>query len=442
MHDIEKHWLEIIDSMKKEHELSDLTVKTWISPLKISSVDDHQLVLIANSKEFKDYIDRKFTLPLKVAIYDLIGKEVEISYTIENKPLPESDTSENFFRNQLNPKYTFDTFVVGNNNKLAHAAALAISDVKIETNMNPLFIYGEAGLGKTHLMHSIAHALLDQDPSAKVLYITSEVFTNELIDSIRNGNSMALPNFRDKYRNIDVLLIDDIQFIIGKESTQEEFFHTFNSLHQRKKKIIISSDKPPRDIATLEARLRSRFEWGMIADIGSPDFETRVAILQNKQSIDGTNVDFHIIEYIAQNVRSNIRELEGSLNKIYAYSKLMNQDITLDMAKEVLKDMITKQQVNKMTPEALIEMTASHFGVTVEDLRSSKKSNDIAYPRQISMYLCRQHTDTGLKKIGILLGNRDHSTVAYGVEKIAEAMKTDTDLKDHIDMIIKKVMPG
>lgn len=442
MHDIEKHWLEIIDSMKKEHELSDLTVKTWILPLKILSVDDHQLVLIANSKEFKDYIDRKFTLPLKVAIYDLIGKEVEISYTIENKPLPESDTSENYFRNQLNPKYTFDTFVVGNNNKLAHAAALAISDVQIETNMNPLFIYGEAGLGKTHLMHSIAHALLDQDPSAKVLYITSEVFTNELIDSIRNGNSMALPNFRDKYRNIDVLLIDDIQFIIGKESTQEEFFHTFNSLHQRKKKIIISSDKPPRDIATLEARLRSRFEWGMIADIGSPDFETRVAILQNKQSIDGTNVDVHIIEYIAQNVRSNIRELEGSLNKIYAYSKLMNQDITLDMAKEVLKDMITKQQVNKMTPEALIEMTASHFGVTVEDLRSSKKSNDIAYPRQIAMYLCRQHTDTGLKKIGILLGNRDHSTVAYGVEKIAEVLKTDTDLKDHIDMIIKKVMPG
>ncbi|MDD7268137.1 MAG: chromosomal replication initiator protein DnaA [Lachnospiraceae bacterium] len=442
MHEIEKHWSEIIDAMKKEHELSDITIKTWITPLKIASVDNHQLVLIAGSKEFKDYIDRKFTLPLKVAIYDLIGKEVEISYIIENKPLPAADTTENYFRSQLNPKYTFDTFVVGNNNKLAHAAALAISDVQIETNMNPLFIYGEAGLGKTHLMHSIAHALLDQDPSAKVLYITSEVFTNELIDSIRNGNSMALPNFRDKYRNIDVLLIDDIQFIIGKESTQEEFFHTFNSLHQRKKKIIISSDKPPRDIATLESRLRSRFEWGMIADIQSPDFETRVAILQNKQSVDGTNVDSNIIEYIAHNVRSNIRELEGSLNKICAYSKLMNQEVTLDMAKEVLKDMISNRQLNKVSAENIIQMTAAHFDVTVEDLRGSKKSNDIVLPRQVAMYLCRQLTDTNLKKIGILLGNRDHSTVGYGVEKISESIKTDQNLNEQLEILKKKIMPG
>ena len=307
---------------------------------------------------------------------------------------------------------------------------------------NPLFIHGGAGLGKTHLMHSIAHFILNENPSKKVLYVTSETFTNELIESIRNGNNTAMSKFREKYRNVDVLLIDDIQFIIGKESTQEEFFHTFNDLHGNKKQIIISSDKPPKDIETLEARLRSRFEWGLIADISAPDFETRMAILRKKEEIDGYNIDNEIIEYIAENVKSNIRELEGALNKLIALSRLENREITILLAREALQDIVSPDAEKEITPSLIISTVAEHFHITEDDIRSTKRNIEVVYPRQIAMYLCSNMTSVGLKKIGEEMGNRDHSTVLHGSRKIANEIKKSETTRNTIDILKKKISPA
>ena len=299
------------------------------------------------------------------------------------------------------------------------------------------------GLGKTHLMHSVAHYILQKDASKKVLYVTSEVFTNELIDSIRNGNNTSMTKFREKYRNIDVLLIDDIQFIIGKESTQEEFFHTFNALHGASKQIIVSSDRPPKDLETLEARLQSRFEWGLIADISSPDYETRMAILRKKEEIDGYNIDDEVIRYIATNIKSNIRELEGALNKLVALSNLEKREINISMAEEVLKDIISPNNKREVTPQVILDVVADHFGVSAADIVGGKRNSEIVTPRQIVMYLCREITDTSYKNIGILLGNRDHSTVISGDNKIREKLKkADGKLKNNIDIIRKKLSTG
>ena len=343
----------------------------------------------------------------------------------------------------LNPNYTFDTFVVGNNNKLAYAASLAVAESPGEV-YNPLFLYGGVGLGKTHLMHSIAHFIQTNNPSMKVLYVSSEIFTNELIDSIRNGNNSSMNKFRDKYRNIDVLLIDDIQFIIGKESTQEEFFHTFNNLHLAGKQIIISSDKPPKDMETLEARLRTRFEWGMIADISSPDYETRMAILRKKEELDGLekyHIPDEVMQYIANNIKSNIRELEGSLNKLIALSNLENKPIDIPLAAEALKDMISPDDNRAVSPELIIEVVSEHFNVPVAELKGKKRNAEIVLPRQIVMYLCRNMTDTPLKSIGALLGGKDHASISHGVKKIEQDMKTDEALNNTINIIRKKINP-
>ena len=314
-----------MDTVKTEHELSDVSFKSWLKPLTIHSIDDQVVTILVPSQQVGlNYISKKYALPLKVAISELTGSDYDIKFVlpedIQNveKEVPVSTNyNTSMEMANLNPKYTFDTFVVGSNNKFAHAASLAVAESPGEI-YNPLFLYGGVGLGKTHLMHSVAHFILERNPSTKILYTTSEEFTNELIEAIRNGNNTAMTKIREKYRNIDVLLIDDIQFIIGKESTQEEFFHTFNALHSAKKQIIISSDKPPKDMEILEDRIRSRFEWGLLADISSPDYEPRVAILRKKEEMDGYNLDDSIIEYIAKNIKSNIRELEGSLNKIIA----------------------------------------------------------------------------------------------------------------------------
>ena len=324
----------------------------------------------------------------------------------------------------LNPKYTFDTFVVGSNNRFAHAASVAVAESPGES-YNPLFLYGGVGLGKTHLMHSVAHYILKHDPSKKVLYVTSETFTNELIEALKvgkNGNEMAMTSFREKYRNNDVLLIDDIQFIIGKESTQEEFFHTFNNLHLAGKQIIISSDKPPKDMETLEARLRTRFEWGMIADISSPDYETRMAILRKKEELDGLekyHIPDEVMQYIANNIKSNIRELEGSLNKLIALSNLENKPIDIPLAAEALKDMISPDDNRAVSPELIIEVVSEHFNVPVAELKGKKRNAEIVLPRQIVMYLCRNMTDTPLKSIGALLGGKDHASISHGVKKLS-----------------------
>lgn len=449
---LKEKWEEILYLVKVEHELSDISFKTWLQPLQIHSVSDRTVTILVPSEQMGiDYITKKYMFPIKVAIAELTGKEYEISFILpeqakklESKKKFSSvnlmDNSSNAEKANLNPKYTFDTFVVGNNNKFAHAAALAVAESPGKM-YNPLFIHGGAGLGKTHLMHSIAHFVLQQNPEKRVLYVTSETFTNELIDSIRNGNTTAMTKFREKYRNVDVLLIDDIQFIIGKEATQEEFFHTFNDLHGNKKQIIISSDKPPKDIETLEARLRSRFEWGLIADISSPDFETRMAILHKKEENDGYDIDNEVIKYIAMNIKSNIRELEGALNKLVALSNLENREITVRLAEEALKDIISPDEKKEITPALIISIVAEHFHITENDIKSSKRNTEIAYPRQIAMYLCSNMTSAGLKKIGAEMGNRDHSTILHGSKKIAAEIKKSDTVRNTIEILKKKINP-
>ena len=449
MHLIQEKWTDILNMIKIEHQLSDVSFKTWLEPLTVHKVEGNTVTVVVPTGQIGiNYIRNKYLLPLNVAVSEATGKEYDIAL-IEPKDIPPETVqapvssitiNENIEKANLNPRYTFDTFVVGSNNKMAHAASVAVAESPGEA-YNPLFIYGGVGLGKTHLMHSIAHYVLEKNSEAKVLYVTSELFTNELIESIRNGNNSTMTKFREKYRNIDVLLIDDIQFIIGKESTQEEFFHTFNTLHGAKKQIIISSDKPPKDMEILQDRLRSRFEWRLIVAISAPDFETRMAILKKKEELDGYYIDDEVIEYIAQNVKSNIRELEGSLNKIMAYANLENKEINLALAEKVLKDIISPNQKRTITPELIINTVAEHFDLTTADLIGNKRSSKIAYPRQIAMYLCRHMTDTTLKIIGDSLGGRDHTTIMSGIRRIEKEVDTSDETREIINILKKKINP-
>ena len=399
-------------------------------------------------------MQKKYGFLITVAIAEITGIECSVDFITreqikeapaevsDNQLLSRpSDVDQQVIQNaNLNPRYTFDTFVVGANNNLAHAASLAVAESPGEI-YNPLFIYGGVGLGKTHLMHSIGHFILKNNPKAKILYVTSEKFTNELIDAIRNKNNISTTEFREKYRNNDVLLIDDIQFIIGKESTQEEFFHTFNALYEAKKQIIISSDKPPKEIETLEERLRSRFEWGLTVDIQSPDYETRMAILRKKEELEGYNIDNEVIKYIATHVKSNIRELEGALTKIVALSKLNKREITTDLAEEALKDLISPGGAREITPELIIQVVSEHFGITPADISSKKRNKEIVYPRQIAMYLCRTMTSTPLQGIGKCLGDRDHTTIIHGAEKITADMEKNESLRNTLEILKKKLSP-
>lgn len=445
---IKEKWNEILENLKQEHDISDVSFKTWLLPLEIHSIENNVIqILVPEENMGLQYIKKKYYIPLKVSIEEVTGFALDINFilpyqknTTHKNSLADANTNSNNSIN-LNPRYTFDTFVVGENNNLAHAASLAVAESPAEI-YNPLFIYGGVGLGKTHLMHSIAHFILERDPYAKVLYVTSESFTNELIEAIRNENQSANVAFRNKYRNIDVLLIDDIQFIIGKESTQQEFFHTFNTLHEAKKQIIISSDKPPKEIETLEERLRSRFEWGLTVDIQSPNYETRMAILRKKEEMEGLVIDDEVIQYIATNIKSNIRELEGALTKIVAYSKLSTNVINLAFAESVLKDLISPDDHKEVTPELIINTVAEHFNITSMDMSSKKKSQEIVYPRQIAMYLCRSLTDTSLSTIGNLLGKRDHTTVIHGIDKIQKDMDINESSRNVIDILKKKLNPS
>ncbi|MCI9196802.1 MAG: chromosomal replication initiator protein DnaA [Lachnospiraceae bacterium] len=450
MNVIQEQWDEILNTVKREHELSDVSFNTWLAPLTIHEVDEANSVVtvVVPSKQIGlDYISKKYTLPLQVAIGEVTGI---INWTVQfilekDVPAPKEASSQDTNATRVEeagliPKYTFDTFVVGGNNRFAHAASLAVAESPGEI-YNPLFIYGGVGLGKTHLMHSIAHFVIDASPQSRVLYVTSEVFTNELIDSIKNSNNMSMSKFRDKYRNNDVLLIDDVQFIIGKESTQEEFFHTFNALHSAKKQIVISSDKPPKDMEILEDRIRSRFEWGLIADISTPDYETRMAILRKKEEMDGYHLDDEVIEYIASNVKSNIRELEGALNKIKAFGNLEKGEATLPLVEQILKDIISPEKKKAVTPDYIINVVAEHFDVSIEDIKSNKRSSRIVFPRQIAMYLCRDLTDNSLKAIGQYIGNRDHTTVKHGIEKIEKEVEKSPTTQNTIEILKKKINP-
>lgn len=337
----------------------------------------------------------------------------------------------------LNPKYTFDTFVTGASNRLAEAASLAVSEAPARA-YNPLLIYGGVGLGKTHLMQAIAHQVLEHKDKYEVCYISSETFTNEFIDAIRDG---ATVKFRNRYRHVDVLLVDDIQFMAGKETTQEEFFHTFNTLHEANKQIVLSSDRPPKEIPTLEERLRSRFEWGLISDIQTPDLETRVAILRKKAQIEGLSIPNEVMNFIGESIDTNIRELEGALIRLIAQASLSDREIDLELAQNILQDIIPNRRPKRVTIDGIMEVVADEYGLTVETLNSRKRTRAIAFPRQIAMYLARTMTDHSLPEIGKAFGGRDHSTVIHAVDKITEQINEDDVLKQkvkHLEQFLKK----
>ena len=454
MDKILEKWNEILKTVKEEHELTDVSFDAWIRPLEVFAVEDNKLYILVPSEQMGlSYISKKYYLPLKVAVAELIGKEYEIEFILpdqaknlsfKNKNKNEIPNKINTLKNEnsnLNPNYTFETFVVGNNNRFAQSASLAVAESPGEA-YNPLYIYGGPGLGKTHLMHSIGHFILEQNPNTKVIYVTSEEFTNEVIESIRNGNASSMTKFRDKYRTVDVLMIDDIQFIIGKESTQEEFFHTFNALQTQGKQIILTSDKPPKEMETLEERIRSRFEWGLMADIGVPDYETRMAILRKKAESDKFNIDDDILNYIATNIKSNIRELEGALNKLLAFNNLENTPITMEIAERELANIITPDKPREITPQLIIEVVSEHFHISVDQMISKNRSRDIAKPRQIAMYLCKNMTSSPLDAIGQLLGGRDHSTIIHGIRSVTDEYESNESTRDLIETIKKKINPN
>lgn len=444
--DLNKLWTSALNLIKEE--LTPMSFSTWIETIEPISITENKLYLSTQDEFTKGILENRYAILVKNAIKQITGTPYEIvfsipsddesSNTIEPPNSRSKNTStedaENVLGKTLNPKYTFEKFVIGNNNRFAHAASLAVAEAPANA-YNPLFIYGGVGLGKTHLMHAIGHYILKQNPNAKVVYLSSEKFTNELINSIRDDKNIE---FRNRYRNVDVLLIDDIQFIAGKESTQEEFFHTFNALHEANKQIVLSSDRTPKEIPKLEDRLRSRFEGGLIADIQPANLETRVAILQKKANEDNLEIDDEVLQYIAHKIESNIRELEGALTRVIAYSTLTNKEINIDLANEALKDIISNapKQINV----ALIkDVVGTQYNVKKEDFDSKKRTRNIAYPRQIAMYLTRELTDLSLPKIGEEFGGRDHTTVIHAYEKIRLEIKDKPDFKHHIDNLIEKI---
>lgn len=437
-------WQKVLNIIKSE--LSEIGFNTWIKCLEPLKLTKETLFLAAPNEFTKNILEARYKDLISNAIKLTSSKHYDIKIV-----LPEDDIFKNVEKNSsenvkektiddtsnsmLNPKYTFDSFVVGNSNRFAHAASLAVAESPAKA-YNPLFIYGGVGLGKTHLMHAIGHYVLNTNPNTKVVYVSSEKFTNELINSIKDDKNIE---FRNKYRNIDILLIDDIQFIAGKERTQEEFFHTFNALYEANKQIIISSDRPPKEIPTLEDRLRSRFEWGLIADIQPPDFETRIAILKKKADVENLSIPNEVMVYIANKIQSNIRELEGALIRVVAYSSLANKEISVDLATEALKDIISNKNSKQITIELIQDVVSSYFNLRAEDFKSKRRTKNVAYPRQIAMYLSRKLTDLSLPKIGEEFGGRDHTTVIHAFEKITESLETDPALKDTIDELTKKI---
>lgn len=452
MEKIRENWNLIKETVRREYSLSDISYQTWINPLEFYNIENDivNIIIPADQAQAFSYISNKYKIFFQVTISEMFDHTYEINFMLEKDiKIPEADEQKsssasyniNYENANLNPKYIFDTFVVGSNNKFAHSASLAVAESPGEA-YNPLYLYGGAGLGKTHLMHSIGHFVLEQNPNRKVLYVTSEEFTNEVIESIRSGNAAAMTKLREKYRTVDVLMIDDIQFIIGKESTQEEFFHTFNVLHAAGKQIIISSDRPPKEMETLDERFRSRFEWGLIADIQVPDYETRMAILRKNAETYDKYIDEEIIKYIATNIKSNIRELEGAFNKIIAFAKLNKIELTLSLAEEALKDVIYPNKPKEITPSLIINVVAEQFRVKPEDITSKKRNSEFVLPRQVVMYLCRELTDTSYTNIGKLLGKKDHTTIIHGCNKIMDEMKINEELRNKLEVIQKKINPA
>lgn len=433
-------WNEVLEIVKED--TNQVSFNTWFKPLKIVAYKNNTIYLETADDFLKNTLKKRHYNFLKNAFTYVLKKDTELIFTIPGENINKEDKKNISSNNndetdvinngrKLNPKYRFDNFIIGNSNRFAHAASLAVAEAPA-TAYNPLFLYGGVGLGKTHLMHAIGHYILDSNPDAYVLYVTSEKFMNDLINSIKDGTN---EEFRNTYRKADVLLVDDIQFIAGKESTQEEFFHTFNALHEANRQIIVSSDNPPSEIPTLEDRLRSRFEWGLIADIQPPDYETRIAILRKKAEAENYNVPDDVISYIAQNIQSNIRKLEGALIRIYAYASLTNKkEVNLELAQEALKHLISNNK--KITINDIKEVIANYYNISIEDLVSKKKTKNIAYPRQIAMYIARKLTDLSLPKLGEEFGGRDHSTVLHAYNKVEEDMENSQEVKKGVDDLI------
>lgn len=447
---IESKWEEILSLLETQYDISGIMINTWIRSLKIHEVKDNTVYFYVDEKLGENAVKflyrKEFDIFLLSSIRETLN-DINIEIVIDEKKNyiseePEKKVINSSFmdaisRSNLNPKYTFETFIVGDGNRHAHATCLAVADLPGQDNFNPLFLYGNAGLGKTHLMQSIAHYILERDVNKKVLYVSSETFTTEIIDAIRNHTQNE---FREKYRKVDVLLIDDIQFIINKESTQTEFFNTFNELYNDNKQIILSSDRPPKEMKSLDERIRSRFECGVPIDIHEPDYETRMAILRNKAEISHiTGIPDEVFQYIAENVTKNIRDLEGALNKISIYSKLLKKEVTLEIAIESLKDIISKDSSQTITPDLIVKTVSEHLNISSDDIRSKKRSQDIATARQIVMYLCRQHTVLSLQTIGDAVGGKDHATVMNGIKRVENRIKEDSSFKTLIETIVKKM---
>ncbi|NLP15130.1 MAG: chromosomal replication initiator protein DnaA [Clostridium sp.] len=434
-------WLKILELLK--NELTEISYNTWIKTIDPISINLNTINLAVPAEFNKGILESRYKELIKNAIKQATFKEYEVEFIVPSldnmekyKRQAEKAYNEDATMSILNPKYTFDTFVIGNSNRFAHAAALAVAEAPAKA-YNPLFIYGGVGLGKTHLMHAIGHYILNQNSLQRVLYVSSEKFTNELINAIKDNKN---EEFRSKYRNIDVLLVDDIQFIAGKERTEEEFFHTFNALYEANKQIIISSDKPPKEITSLEDRLRSRFEWGLTADMQAPDLETRIAILRKKAQLENLDVPNEIVVFIADKIASNIRELEGALNKVIAYSSLTQNEITLDIANEALKDILSANNTKVLNCATIQEVVARYFDIRPEDFKSKKRTRDIAYPRQIAMYLCRDLTDMSLPKIGEGFGGRDHTTVIHACEKINYELENNSETRRAVSEIKRNLL--
>ena len=439
-------WQETLEKLKKE--LSKPSFETWLSSTQLLQIDGDTLVISVPNEFAKDWLESRYAPLIRSSVQSVLGHSVSLQFIIPNQegssgedpiqslPVSSIDPQQDEpFPNSLNTKYIFDTFVIGNSNRFAHAASLAVAESPAKS-YNPLFIYGGVGLGKTHLMHAIGHYVLERSPKTKVLYVSSEKFTNELIDSIRDENSIE---FRNHYRNVDILLIDDIQFLAGKERTQEEFFHTFNELHEANKQIIISSDRPPKEIPTLEDRLRSRFEWGLITDIQAPDLETRIAILRKKAKMENLQVPNEVMVYIADNIRSNIRELEGALIRIMAFASLSAIPITTEVAVEALKEIIPANNTKEITIDIIQQSVAGYFHLSPSEFKAKKRTRAVAFPRQIAMYLSRQLTDSSLPKIGDEFGGRDHTTVMHAHDKISQAILKDPQLEKKINEMIQRI---
>lgn len=443
MEHIDSLWNQALEKIQRK--ISKPSFETWLIATKAYSLKGDTLTITAPNEFARDWLEERYSNLISTILYELTGEELEAKFI--TPPNPDDITFKvpvltkkakknvdvdpyDISQHMLNMKNTFDTFVIGSGNRFAHAASLAVAEAPAKA-YNPLFIYGGVGLGKTHLMQAIGHYVLEHNPNAKVVYLSSEKFTNEFINSIRDNKA---GQFRDKYRTVDVLLIDDIQFLAGKESTQEEFFHTFNALHEESKQIIISSDRPPKEIPTLEDRLRSRFEWGLITDITPPDLETRIAILRKKAKADGLDIPNEVMLYIANQIDSNIRELEGALIRVVAYATLIKKEMDADLAAEALKIM-PDSQPRMITIHDIQKTVGEHYSLKLEDFKTKKRTKSIAFPRQIAMYLSRELTSSSLPKIGGEFGGRDHTTVIHAHEKISKLLETDTQLQKEVKEI-------